>query len=197
VAGTPNSRTFIALTPLLSHTTARSRQAGTSFGSQPSRAAGGSRASQPEPLNATTPAHFHPGRLAPSTPILNWAGVCAFSLSSLVAQRDAEVGDTPGSSSLLRPWWLEPRWSAPLRRSRAWPPAGFGTAGCPGLVSISGQASRSETPAASVSSWPGSRRTAPPPAVGLAVRMRDPARHAATDEDAEALAIQDDPVGGM
>ena len=35
VAGTPNSRTFVALTPLLSHATARPRQAGTSFGSQP------------------------------------------------------------------------------------------------------------------------------------------------------------------
>jgi len=41
VAGTPNSRTFVALTPLLSHATARPRQAGTSFESQPSRAAGG------------------------------------------------------------------------------------------------------------------------------------------------------------
>ena len=35
VAGTPNSRTFAAFTPLLSHATARPRQAGTSFESQP------------------------------------------------------------------------------------------------------------------------------------------------------------------
>ena len=34
VAGTPNSRTFVAFAPLLSHATARPRQASTSFGSQ-------------------------------------------------------------------------------------------------------------------------------------------------------------------
>ncbi len=64
-AGTPNSRDHTgARAPLLSHATARPRQAGTSFESQAQQEAGRrkSRASQPGPLNATSQAHCHPGQ---------------------------------------------------------------------------------------------------------------------------------------
>jgi len=74
VASTPNSRTFVALAPLLSHATARPRQAGTSFGSQAQQ--GGrrfeSRASRD--LSTLRPRLTSiPARPAPSTESLNWA----------------------------------------------------------------------------------------------------------------------------
>jgi hypothetical protein len=69
VAGTPNSRTLVAFAPLLSHATARPRQASTSFGSQ-ARPAGRRLQSQ---LTGTSQrydlAHCHPGQAAPSTPV--------------------------------------------------------------------------------------------------------------------------------
>jgi hypothetical protein len=63
VAGTPNSRTYVALTPFLSHATARPRQAGTSFGSQPRQ---GGRRDKSQPTGTSQrydPAHFHPGQV--------------------------------------------------------------------------------------------------------------------------------------
>lgn len=116
-------------------------------------------------------------------------GVRAFSLGCLVAQRDAGRGvGAPGSRILLRPSGV---WSrCQLRRSvpRAWPRAGFRTVRWPRLVSVPGQESRSRTSAASRSSWPGFRRSpsAPRSAIGSAVRMTAPVRHAAVDEDAGA-----------
>src|SRR6185369_2354839 len=82
--------------------------------------------------------------------------LCAFSLTSLAAQRDAEIEDgRSGQPCPPAPWWSGPRRPAPLWRSRAWPPAGSGPLDDPGLVPISGPESRSRTPAASGSSWSG------------------------------------------
>src|SRR5690242_11571599 len=77
VAGTPNSRDLTgARAPLLSHTTARSRQASTSFESQATRA-GRRLESQP----AGTPQRYEPGSLpsrpGPATPTYNWAAIRA------------------------------------------------------------------------------------------------------------------------
>ena len=52
----------MALTPLLSHATARPRQARTSFESQPSRAAGGRRARPTGTSQRYDLTHFHPGQ---------------------------------------------------------------------------------------------------------------------------------------
>ena len=65
VAGTPNSRNHSgARAPLLSHATARPRQAGTSFESQAQQRAGSGSESQTcrGPLNVTSQAHCHPGQ---------------------------------------------------------------------------------------------------------------------------------------
>src|SRR6266480_2167247 len=65
VAGTPNSRDNTgARAPLMSHATARPRQAGTSFESQAQQRAGRRKPEPgpPGPLNATSQAHCHPGQ---------------------------------------------------------------------------------------------------------------------------------------
>jgi len=63
VAGTPNSRTFVALTPLLSHATARPRPAGTSFESQPQQGAAGGRRARPTGTSQRYDlTHCHPGQ---------------------------------------------------------------------------------------------------------------------------------------
>jgi hypothetical protein len=67
VLATPNSRTYVAITPLLSHATARPRQAGTSFGSQAKPAA---RRLESQPTGTSQRydlTHCHPGQAAPST----------------------------------------------------------------------------------------------------------------------------------
>jgi hypothetical protein len=70
VAGTPNSRTFAELTPLLSHATARPRPAGTSFESQTQQgAAGGSRAKPTGQLRLQTRRPRRTGR-SPACPRL-------------------------------------------------------------------------------------------------------------------------------
>jgi len=82
----------VAFTPLLSHATARPRQVSTSFESQPSRAAGGSRTSPPGPLNATTRRTAIPARPVPSTQSLNQAARRAFSLRLRFTLRDISRG---------------------------------------------------------------------------------------------------------
>ena len=60
------------------------------------------------------------GPLQYRTPSLNWAGVCAFSLTSRITQRDGTTGrDAPGSRTLLYPGDPGPHRPAPPRRSRA------------------------------------------------------------------------------
>src|SRR5690242_19337275 len=92
VAGTPNSRDLTgARAPLLSHTTARSRQASTSFESQATRA-GRRLESQP----AGTPQRYEsgslPSRQGPATPTYNWADI---------ARSPKAGGDAPSH----RPWF--------------------------------------------------------------------------------------------
>jgi hypothetical protein len=64
VAGTPNSRTLVTLTPLLSHATARSRRAGTSFGSQPQQGRQADRESANRDLSTLRPGSL-PSRPGP------------------------------------------------------------------------------------------------------------------------------------
>jgi hypothetical protein len=100
--------------------------------------------------------------------------------------------DASGSRILLRPGGLGR--GGRLRRGVPGhgPLPGSGPLDDPGLVLISGPASRSRTPAASRPSWPGF-----PPlalcvvtAISFAVRMTDPVRHAPADGGASAMAIR-------
>jgi hypothetical protein len=143
------------------------------------------------------------------------AGVCAFSLTSRITQRDGTIGrDAPGSRTLLYPGDPGPHRPAPPRRSRA-----SGRLPEPGLLDDSGLASasrpriargpqapgrqpghpgtRSSSPAAS--GRPGRApvhplrhdpRSAPPPG------GRSPCgRHDGRGRQ-RTTAIQEDPVGG-
>src|SRR5690348_12992895 len=100
VAGTPNSRDLTgARAPLLSHTTARSRQASTSFESQATRA-GRRLESQP----AGTPQRYEPGSLpsrpGPATPTYNWAVMLSARLDRYYGRLRLPPG-TPPASRLL------------------------------------------------------------------------------------------------
>jgi DNA-binding NarL/FixJ family response regulator len=81
-------------------------------------------------------------------------------------------------------------WAAAVNSAVAFPGTAdcrVRTAGCPRLLSLLGPTPRSRTLAASRSSWPGSHRShSPGPAIGFAVRTKDPVQHAATGEHARA-----------
>jgi hypothetical protein len=81
--------------PLLSHATARPRQAGTSFGSQTQdRSAGGSGANPTGTSQRYGPGSL-PSRPDPATPTHNQAARRAFSLTYSITQRDAADRRSP------------------------------------------------------------------------------------------------------
>jgi len=83
----------------------------------------------------------------------------AFSLTTLVAQRDAGQGDGRfGQPFTAAPWRPGPWRSALPPRSPAWPSAGCGARRWSEADACLRSGSRSWAPAASGSSWPGSRR---------------------------------------
>ena len=87
VAGTPDSRTFVALTPLLSHATARPRQAGTSFESQAQQ---GGRRMKSQPTGTSQRydlTHCHPGQARTVYPKSQSGGYRATRVRALVAGR--------------------------------------------------------------------------------------------------------------
>src|SRR5690349_1972575 len=87
------------------------------------------------------------------------AAVCAFSLTSLAAQRDAEIEDGRSGAAVSSRILPRPGGRGRGGRLRHGVPGhgrlpGSGRLDDPGLVPISGPESRSRTPAASGSSWP-------------------------------------------
>src|SRR5437763_5064573 len=107
VAGTPNS-TDLAGTraPLMSHATARPRQAGTSFQSQTQQRAGSGYENQPTGDLSTPRARLTAIPARPATPTHNWADIAcrtAAGLSPSVTKASARPGE-------LGAQWASPGW---------------------------------------------------------------------------------------